>query len=474
MGLWAFSPLFAGQQAKGQQNINPKIMQQMVAQTPGEDAYPTNIPMDNNPVPAALRYEPPMPPDPMPVQAPGKTTATPTTSQIGTTPSELIPSQPALSGLTFSSYGPSSDQQSQNQALLQGLNAQLLAMKPAKNPELDKAMDLSNQRFQDSMLRQEGALREQEGNQRTYQDMTPGVDFRPLAALSDHWSGGNLYQAAQGMAPESDATRLQKNAEMLKGISDTKKDLTDMQLKQMGEQLKQQSYKEGRLTKEQIALMNNLTKLGVAGVTGGNQGARLGLMNKRIEVQLDKEARATLNNDPLLKTYAPRNEGAAKVLELIGAAKRGEVVSNQALLGQLNAEIGRLETGSNSPGLHAQEKTELLDKKAQVQAVIDSITGKPEDSVRPEVINAAEKLVKELSLSYMKGIDNRVDYLTAGMTPAQKKIAHAKYRTLVHGYGERFGHWNGKPVQLEVGDVMDGHEYTGGDPAKEQSWRQAE
>jgi hypothetical protein len=155
----------------------------------------------------------------------------------------------------------------------------------------------------------------------------------------------------------------------------------------------------------------------------------------------DKEARATANSDSLLKQYVPRLEGAAKIGELIQSARDGRVISNQALLGQVNAEISKLETGSQSPALHAAEKTELLDKSAQMHALVDAITGNPTDAVRPEVLNAAEKLVNELSGSYMSAIDSRMDYLKGGASESQEHVFNEKHDSIKRTYGPRFGHW---------------------------------
>ncbi len=177
----------------------------------------------------------------------------------------------------------------------------------------------------------------------------------------------------------------------------------------------------------------------------------------------------------MLKQYGPRLEGAAKIGELIQAAKSGKVVSNQALLGQVNAEIARLETGSQSPGLGQSEKTELQDRKAQLQSYVDSFTGNPSDAVDPRVLDTGGKLVTELSGSYMKGIDSRMAGLKAGMTPHQQAILDEKHNSLKSTYSPRFGGWHGlnevKGGMPKVGDVEDGHVFLGGDPARPESWK---
>lgn len=314
-----------------------------------------------------------------------------------------------------------------------------------------------------------------------YQSSQPGINFTPLAALSDAWYGGNLTAAAQAGAPETAAARAKNIAAMQEAITREQGQIPKEELDMMKTKLAQMGYMDERALKAEVAKLNAAAKVAGTATTQTTAGKRIEMMDKRLNLQVDKEARSTVNNDSVLKQFVPRLEGAAKIGELIGAARKGEVVSNQALLGQLNAEIARLETGSQSPGLHASEKTELLDAAAEISAIRDRITGQPSDAVRPEVMDAADKLVKELSGSYMKGIDSRMDSLRAGMTPEQQKIVDAKHESLKATYTPRFGGWYGigaahgahgaGPVAPKVGEVVDGHVFLGGDPSKPESWR---
>lgn len=198
----------------------------------------------------------------------------------------------------------------------------------------------------------------------------------------------------------------------------------------------------------------------VKDVAGMKNDALIELMKNKNEnfqsglnYKQDKEARTTMNNDAMMKVYVPRLEGAAKINELIESAKSGKVVSNQALLGQLNAEIARLETGSQSPGLHASEKTELNSRKAQFQALVDSFTGDPKASVDPRILNTAQKMVNELKDSYTRGIDSRVEYLKSGLNENQKGIVDEKHKSIKNTYAPRFG---GKWGDEQVGEPSQG------------------
>lgn len=278
-------------------------------------------------------------------------------------------------------------------------------------------MDEYAAKLKEDQLRRNAEMESLKNTLSQYANAPQRTDLRPLASWVSGMTGNKaLYEAANALAPESADVRakniMAEQAQLAKMSGDSQ--LAEKLIKLQQGQQRADSY----TNRSQIA-------------------------EKNLSYRMDKEARSTIDKDPLLKQYIPRLEGAAKIGELIDAAKSGKVVSNQSLLGQLNAEISRLETGSQSPGLHSSEKTELLDRAAQISAFKDSITGSPTDSVRPEVINAAGKLVDELKGSYMRGIDSRMNMLKAGTIPSQKNIIEEKHKSLKETYKPRFGgEWN--------------------------------
>lgn len=158
----------------------------------------------------------------------------------------------------------------------------------------------------------------------------------------------------------------------------------------------------------------------------------------RVDSKEKLQAENTFNKDPILNAFVPRLEGAQKILNLITAARGGDIKANQAVLGQLNAEIARLENGSQSPGLHASEKTELEDKLAQFQNVRDTWTGKVTNVDLGDKFDASESLVRDLGHSIHQSVGRRAQFLSAGGTPAQKEIYAAKSGVLDNQYGGRF------------------------------------
>lgn len=367
------------------------------------------------------------------------------------TPPQATPDAAGLSNYMQQSSGAPSQ--------LDMMRAYILSQKPTVSPEMERQMKIAEQNATDAMLAQKQAVADQKAQLADYASQPQGIDWRPLAAWADSFGGaGKTLEVANAMAPESKEAKAAKLMALRAGISQAMSGLSKDQLAAMEQKLKQQSYIENRSSKQDIAKMADLTKLATAGQTGGIQGQRLDLMKQRLGLQTGKEARSTVNNDPILKQFVPRLEGAAKIGELINSARSGGVVKNQALLGQLNAEIARLETGSQSPGLHASEKTELNSARSRLQSFADSITGNPTDSVSPAIFDAAEKLVNELSGSYQKGIDSRMEFLKSGMAPDQQGIVEAKHKSLKESYAPRMGGWDvesGKPKSIKQG----GHEY---------------
>jgi hypothetical protein len=146
-----------------------------------------------------------------------------------------------------------------------------------------------------------------------------------------------------------------------------------------------------------------------------------GLLGRKATTDLnsDKATATTLNKDPILTPYITRADGAKKILNLMDAAQRGEFKSNKALLGQLNAEIARLETGSQSPGLGAGEKTEMNDSAAALHDYLDTLTGKVTGVDLGEKFQQARGMVHDLGSSYLDQINNRMDYLKSHALPGQ-------------------------------------------------------
>lgn len=176
-----------------------------------------------------------------------------------------------------------------------------------------------------------------------------------------------------------------------------------------------------------------VAKMKAAALAAAQRGAGLDSREKQ-------SAERFYNNDSLVKTYTQRIDGASKILNLIDAAENSKdgIKSNGAILGQLNAEISRLETGSQSPGLAASEKTEMQDAAAKYHNILDTLSGGVTGVDLKAKFGQAKGMVKDLGQSYVSQMNDRADFLGSGGTDNQQSIFAAKRDSLNRIYGSRF------------------------------------
>ncbi len=197
-------------------------------------------------------------------------------------------------------------------------------------------------------------------------------------------------------------------------------------------------------------------------------GADQGLIGKKMQVEAtknnldarqDTQAQRMANNDPVLKMYVPRLDGATKILDLIHSAQAhpDDIKSTQALLGQLNAEIARLETGAQSPGLGQAEKTEMNDSAAKWHNVLDTLSGNVTGVDLSQKYKQADAMVNELASSIKKNVDDRMKFLKAGGSASQSTVFDKKANALNESYGTRFTPPGSAPKPKTV--IQNGHTY---------------
>lgn len=112
-----------------------------------------------------------------------------------------------------------------------------------------------------------------------YESQKRGIDFRPLAALLDQWSGGgNLSELAQATAPESIEAKQEKVLAMKRQLQDAKGSLSKEQLNAMKERL--DSYND--------ALKNLMSERRLAASLAGKGDTQDRLNRNDIEKQVEK------------------------------------------------------------------------------------------------------------------------------------------------------------------------------------------
>jgi hypothetical protein len=294
-------------------------------------------------------------------------------------------------------------------------------------------------------------------------------DYSPLAAFIDNVTGSKFAPVAEKMAPMSEDDR----DKMLFGL---RNQLAQGQAKLSADQLRAsqdqrnfdlQTQKQAEIEKFHAQEIANSQQKIAQSAAGGGMGPtreRLGAQTQWL-------------HDPILKNYTPRLDGAVKVLNLLDAAEKGGFKQNQSLLGQMNAEVSRLETGSQSPGLHASEKTELESGIAQLHAFIDKWKNGVSGVDLSQQFNQTRGLINDLQGSYLGQIRARHQEIKAGATDLQEPIFDAKQKAFEDNYASRIkginlgtnndGSPRGGPA---VGDVVKGYKFKGGEAHDPANW----
>lgn len=305
--------------------------------------------------------------------------------------------------------------------------------------------------------------------------LSPEEQNKRELANQSNLSGLENYQAGNKKAQDLEAW----NKSQLKDA-----DLTEMY----------GSYPTNKSVHDQEEFMKHApdimkAKYGVQGreLSNNRMQDSLDLRKLNMNNQIVTHANTAVTQDKVLGPYIQRADGAQKILELIDAGRKGEFATNKALLGQLNAEIARLETGSQAPGLGASEKTEMESSSANLRSLYDKLTsGVSSVDLEPQ-FQQAEGMVKHLGGSYARQIDNRMKVIRAGQLQAAQPIFDAKHRELLDNYGPSFGYTPSyakktapaagtaptpavTPPPPKKGDIVEGYKFKGGAVNDENNW----
>lgn len=258
------------------------------------------------------------------------------------------------------------------------------------------------------------------------------------ALLKQEMQKPEVEYMKQAIDPKSEASQMAR-AELMTGLGALKR-IKAFQNSPVLDQLGEKANGMSAYQIKQLIDNNSWLKTAIgSAVSEDKNDAMMGRMSAMFGNKNSNAAQGTVNHDKILGTYIPRIDGAAKILGLIDSSEHGDVKSNQALLGQLNAEISRLETGSQSPGLHASEKTEMESAAAKLHNVLDTLTGNVTGVDLSHKFAQARSMVKELGGSYYRQIGDRMDFLEAGALPDQQDVFKAKRNQLQHQFAGAFG-----------------------------------
>lgn len=299
------------------------------------------------------------------------------------------------------------------------------------NRELEKAQLAGyNTAAQRSLAEQGAGVDQIQQYIRDLQGQPQAINWTPLAAYIDAHDpnkNSNLTAAAKAMAPMTPEEKQQMLMGLQFKLQGAKQAMSKDQLDALANQIKMQH--QNYMDDAMIQHYQNEDK--------ANALRSGGFINSR-EAQ---SAERQYLGDRLLTPYKQRYDGAIKIANLMDAAEANPdaIKSNKALLGQLNAEIGRLETGSQSPALSAQEKTEMNDAAATMRDYYDTLTGGVSNVDLHAKYQQARGMIGDLAQSYRDQIDARHQELLAGATPVQQQVFNAKIGAWQAGANSRIG-----------------------------------
>ena len=208
-------------------------------------------------------------------------------------------------------------------------------------------------------------------------------------------------------------------------------------------------YDKAQAAMEQVGKQNAEVAAGQARSQG---------FEDRITSQQQTQMQGALNRqlDPN-KPIMMRINGADRILHLMDDAEAGKFKTNKAFLGQLNAEISRLETGSQSPGLNVQEKIEMESAAAEWGAVRDKFFNNISDVDLKAQVKQARGMVQGLKDSYTGQALNAIEQVGSTALPSQSPIVQSFKQEFInkHGIGRNgvAAKTTPQPNTIKVGNV---------------------
>lgn len=326
----------------GGDQTNPAVMAQMSQQA---------APIGGQPPQASNAQAPRIVPPPASNTSPY--TVQPTTQPIGTMPQEMTPSQPTM-------INP------------MDLYNRIEALRPRDNSQMMREMALGEKSLGEAKGLQQSEIDKMKEGLAKYAGSERGIDFTPLAALSDSWYGGNLSQAAREMAPESAAKKAQNIAEMQAKITTAQGGLPELEMKSLQNKLAQMGYMDERQNKLEMAKIAAEAKL--AG--GGMQTTRAGTMQDRLGAQAIK----FIHDDELIRKGA----GQVNQINLDRHSLAAKVISPQ-MYDEITTGLANAISGGKASAVTTQERQHFDNAEKRLAEVKQKVSSGVVNVDQPEV-----------------------------------------------------------------------------------------
>lgn len=299
-----------------------------------------------------------------------------------------------------------------------GIKEGLIAEQTAKKNAWDQQqLELANQRNQQQQDFQNQLSLKTHGLIKT----DSGLQDDPERQLEEQLKGKQTQSGLDELDPDSETS--QRAYGFLKNSMESAKKGSSMSLPE-------------KMSGAQVKEMMPLVKTDIGGVYGllgkqASEDSKEKSLDSREKMQAQRQWNGQLGDS---SQAIQRLNGATRINDLMDAAERGELKTNQALLGQLNAEISRLETGSQSPALGQAEKTELNSFAAQLGALKDKMSSNVSSVDLKPQIDQIRAVNNNLAKSYVQQAEGAANTLEQGATDSQLEVFKAKHEGLKNRY----------------------------------------
>lgn len=263
------------------------------------------------------------------------------------------------------------------------------------------------------LAQQEAGLKGNEDTLSQLRDSKPELDLTHLFGLTDSLFGTDTQKNYK--APKSNEERLKQVSDLENLIQKQRGDLTSEKAKELSDKL---------------------------------SGSIYGQQYKRDNMQLREDLTTQKMFDANQKINKQRLDGAARIGDIFRDVDKGLISGNVATKSLVLSEIQRLETGVGNSAYEGQVKKEMGSKIEEMKELIQRWTGKPRDTVPPEILTQLRNIAASLAGSYMDGAQSETDIMAARARPTQLATITKSHNALMTTYKDRL-----KPLLSSQGTV---------------------
>lgn len=340
------------------------------------------------------------------------------------------------------------------------------AEKLAKSPYAEKYM----QKAMESIDQQRKGMKEVEAEFSKLNQTPQGPNLAPLLALSDFF--GDTKYMKDYESPEALAKKNQKEAaalklQMQKGYGD----ISDKELALLRAQM--QDQKQNSVDQDMLQLKKELIKSSIARNQGvANLNAPGGARENMFDVALHDKVTKRVSGDKILGQRQTQYQNLSNALAAVQQADLAPVQQIHELQQAIRKNMGI----GGSSGVAERTDTYLNSIGMDKAKFMQYLTGNPQDvlSTHPEMMKHLLEVAKIEMENIAEQKDKRLKVLTSGYDNAlynKRPDLREDLNLATQAAGEQFTFDSAeKPAGPEVGAVVKGYKFLGGDAADSKNW----